>query len=473
MKRPLCWLVFIFALGIAVGSAVKLPYISVLILAVVLLIVSSLTIKLGVWFDIFLAAFVFIFGVLHLKSFDALPLCHISRYLKPAQESYTIKGFVISPSVLKDKRVSFFLSTEQFAAAGNTFNCCGDILVYLKGKTEIDYGEELVLTGVLSRPPGARNHSRRSYRDYLYNQRVFYIMRVASPVFLEQLRVNKGNPLMRLALKLKKKSEGVIYKYASGLSAAILEAMILGEKRNIPPLIYDSMVKTGTVHILVVSGFNVGIVGFLILLLLKLLRLPRTIRILIAIPLLILYCLVTGASNPVVRATVMAAIFLCAYLFRRQADIYNSLAIAAIFILAINPRQLFDIGFQLSFSSVIAIVFLYPRLKTVLRLERLKLKALGFIVDGCLVSLSAWLGTMGFVAYYFRIFSPVTVLANLFIVPLATLITLCGFSLLFTGLFFPWSSPFFASSSELAVMLLVQINHFWVTKLSWAYFSRP
>jgi competence protein ComEC len=113
-----------------------------------------------------------------------------------------------------------------------------------------------------------------------------------------------------------------------------------------------------------VSGFNVGIVTFIIILLLKLIRLPRKVRLACAIILLILYCLVTGASTPVVRATVMAGVFLLAYLFKREPDIYNSLFLAAIFILAFNPRQLFDIGFQLSFASVFSIIYIYPKIKS-------------------------------------------------------------------------------------------------------------
>jgi competence protein ComEC len=245
--------------------------------------------------------------------------------------------------------------------------------------------------------------------------------------------------------------------------------MILGEKRNIPALVYNSMIKSGTVHILVVSGFNVGLVAFIIIIFLKLVRLSRNMRFVLSVPLLILYCLMTGASNPVVRATVMAIVFMSAYFVKREPDIYNSCAVAMLFILGINPRQLFDIGFQLSFASVISIVYLYPRIKSLLRTDYLKIEIVRRPIEACLVSFSAWLGTMGLVAYYFKIFSPVTVLANLFIVPLATLITLCGFSLVIIDLTFPILSPFFAYSSNLAVFLLIKLNAF-LLKLPAAYF---
>lgn len=192
-------------------------------------------------------------------------------------------------------------------------------------------------------------------------------------------------------------------------------------------------------------------------------------RIILAAPLLILYCLATGASSPVVRATIMALVFMSAYLFKRQADIYNSLAISALFILAVNPQQLFDVGFQLSFVSVTSIVWLYPKIKRISGLQHLKIKFLRFMLEGCLVSFSAWLGTAGLIAWYFKMFSPVTVMANLAIVPAAALITLCGFSLVISGLVFPAIAPYLGRSNELLVLVLLSLNSFFI-KLPGAHF---
>jgi competence protein ComEC len=245
--------------------------------------------------------------------------------------------------------------------------------------------------------------------------------------------------------------------------------MILGERKDIPPNIYRAMIKSGTVHILVVSGFNVGIVYFTALLFLKVLRLKRRMIICLSMPLLVFYCLLTGGSNPVLRATVMAIVFLPAYLVKREPDIYNSCAIAGLFILIRQPRQLFDIGFQLSFASVISIVCLYPKMKLFFRSDNLKIRWLRYLVNSTLVCFSAWLGTMGLVAYYFRIFSPLTVLANLLVVPLATLITLSGFSLLATGCLCPPLATLLARSSEFLVILLVKIQTL-LLKIPYAYF---
>jgi len=156
----------------------------------------------------------------------------------------------------------------------------------------------------------------------------------------------------------------------------------------------------------------------------------------------------------------MGIFFLLGFLIKREPDINNSLSLAALSILLINPGELFSISFQLSFVSVSAIVYLYPKLKSFFRIELINLRPLRFIAEGCLVSLSAWLGTCGLILYYFRIFSPITVLANIFIVPLATLITLSGFSLVVITLILPIFSVFFAHTNELLVILLLRINNF-------------
>jgi competence protein ComEC len=473
MKRPLACLALAFSLGIIVASRIKISPSIIYSLSAIFMIFSLLSFKKRILFDIFLSCLIFSLGLALLKNSQELPRCHIHNliYYKD-KEPYIVKGYINSQPVAKNNKESFIFKAQAIQSGNLNHACCGNILVYLKGKKELDYGEGLILRGNLYRPFNRQDSYRHSHRDYLYNQDIRFIMNVKTKADVIRLNRNQGFILKRFALWLKHKIEGIIFQRTSLLTGAILDAMILGEKRNIPSFLNNAMMKTGTVHILVVSGFNVGIVSFIIILFLKLIRLPRKIRFAIATPCLVVYCLMTGASTPVVRAAVMAIFFMLGFLMKREPDIYNSLSAALLFILAFNPRQLFDIGFQLSFSSVIAIVYLYPRIKSYLHIESLKIKYLRFLLDGCLVSFSAWLGTLGFIAYYFRILSPITVLANIFIVPLATLITLCGFSLMLMSLIFSPLAPFFASTAELLVAVLVKVNAFLV-RLPAAYLYLP
>jgi competence protein ComEC len=452
-------LALIYSLGVLIAAKLRIYFWLIYILALIFMILALLLIRKNLIFEIIILGLAFLMGIISLRNYQNLPACHISKIYYKNDTPYVIKGFIDNPPKFKGNRTIFTLKSESIQISENlSIKCCGNILVYLRGKQDLFYGEELALKGNIYRPFG----------KYLYNQGIFFIMNVKKADFI-RLSKFKGFIFKRFAFRIKDKLEKIIFEHTSPLTAAILNAMVLGEKENIPWNIFNLMMKSGTVHILVVSGFNVGIVAFTVALFLKLIRLPRKIRIMVTIPILILYCLITGASTPVVRATIMAIVFLLAYIFKREPDIYNSLSIAAITILMANPRQLFDIGFQLSFVSVISLVFLYPKIKSFLHLESIKINSLRFLLEGCLVSFSCWVGTMGFIAYYFKIFSPVTILANIIIVPLATLITLCGFNLIFISFIFPFLISTFARTAELTTTILVMVNA-WLLKLPLSYF---
>lgn len=469
MKRPLVCLAISYSLGIIFANNTKITFLYFYGLVAVLFILGILFFKQRLGFTVILCCIIFLLGAVSLKNTQYLSKCHISKYISYKNNpQYKIKGQIISAPDSKNNRTIFVFKTKEIQVNNLKYNCCGNILVYTKGRKDLHYLDRLILAGNLYRPFNFNKSRETGYRNYLHNQGIYSLMHAR--LIERNAELNKFNrfSVKKFALLLKDKSQKIILKYVSPLSASILMAMVLGDKTNIPATIYNSMIKSGTVHILVVSGFNVGIVAFAISLFLKLLRVPRTLRFFFATGLLIVYCLISGASNSVVRATVMTISFMFCYLVKREADIYNTLALAAVCILIVNPQQLFDIGFELSFASVISIAYIYPKIKLFLRLDYLKVKYLKFLVEACLVSFSAWLGTLGLVAYYFRIFSPVTVLANLFIVPLATLITLCGFSMIATSFILPSLTVFLSSTCELLVSLLLHTNNLLI-KLPWAF----
>jgi competence protein ComEC len=460
MDRALVWITVFFCGGIVIAKLIAINFCFVFVLAAIALLIGIIFINKKIAFSIILLTLSNLSGILIFRNSQILPQCHISNFVfYKNNSSSSVKGIIDSPAETKNDLTSFVFEAQELHLQSVSYLCCGKILVRVKGAKDLYCGQSLILKGYLY-PLSTSQEYAKNYSKYLKERGIYCIMRVDTENMALALNKDRGFSVKRSIFWLKSNLEEIISGHVSAIPASVLEAMILGEQRNIPRIIYDSMIKTGTVHILVVSGFNVGIVVFIVTLFLKLIRMPRRMRFIIAVPCLIIYCLLTGASTPVVRATVMGVFFLAAYLIKREPDIYNSLSLAAIFILLISPNQLFNIGFQLSFVSVISIVYLYPRIKALIHPDALKNKFLRFLAEGSAVSLSAWMGTCGFIAYYFKIISPVTILANLFIVPLATLITLCGICLIFSALIAPPLAPYFASTSELAVTLLVKCNLF-------------
>ncbi|MDD5477405.1 MAG: ComEC/Rec2 family competence protein [Candidatus Omnitrophica bacterium] len=469
MKTPFVALTVFYCLGIILAEFIPANFWLIMAVGAIIFFAASLSKAKNYIFLVLLSFLVLFLGILSLKNSYRLPKCHISNFVYYKNNSfYSLSGSIDSQPVLNNNRLWFSFRTQEIQVNKLKWHCCGQVLVKIDFPQELNYGDNLTLLGNLTRPYNF-NSTRQGYKDFLARQGIHLIMRIKDPRQIIRRSGFGGSRLIGASFWLRSKMEEVVNHNLPDLPASILSAMILGQRRNIPWVVNDSMIKSGTVHILVVSGFNVGIVAFSINLLLKILRIARKGRIILTIICLLAYCLITGSSNPVIRATVMGIVFLAAYLLKRDPDIYNSLAGAALFILIINPRQLFDVGFQLSFISVLAIVYLYPRLKALTHLENYKNKVWKFIGEGFLVSFSAWLGTLWIIVFNFRIIAPVTILANILIVPLATVITLCGFTLVLSGLIYPHLASLFSAPASALITLLLNINCA-VIRLPLAYF---
>ncbi|MDD4899446.1 MAG: ComEC family competence protein, partial [Candidatus Omnitrophica bacterium] len=368
MQYPLVILALFFSLGVLLGNLIKLTFPWLYFFTCSFLAAYFLPPIKKIQVVLF-CSLIMLCGAVMMRNASSLAANHISRFTYYKSENVvTLQGRIESPPEIKNSRTIFVLRAQEVGFKKEKIYCCGKILIRASAPLEVNYGDNVILRGRLCRL-FSFGKNWDSYNKFLNRQGIYCQLFILPKSKIEKLRQNTVFSLKKISLELKTGLEKIIFRHCSQLSAAIVDAMVLGEKNYVPDRVYNTMIKTGTVHILVVSGFNVGIVGFLLFLLLKLGKVPRKPRILLTCVLLILYCFITGASNPVVRATIMGIIFLLSYLAERDADIYSSCAIAAIVILAINPSQLFDIGFQLSFLSVISIVYISPKLKSLFRLE--------------------------------------------------------------------------------------------------------
>ncbi|MDD5618643.1 MAG: ComEC/Rec2 family competence protein [Candidatus Omnitrophica bacterium] len=161
----------------------------------------------------------------------------------------------------------------------------------------------------------------------------------------------------------------------------------------------------------------------------------------------------TGLRPSIVRAVVMGIVFLLSFLVEKEYHVYNSLALSAIIVLFIWPWQIFDIGFQLSYISVLSIVFISPKILSIL--PKPKNRFFYFLIVSLVVSFSTWLVTTPLVAYYFGIVSLISLVANLFVVPFTPFILAGGFIYLLASFIAPFLTKWFALSLEFMVDILV------------------
>ncbi len=470
MKRPLIVIAILFSSGIVVGRFLMVPLPFLFILTTLLLILTLILWRRQSLSLIFLFATIFFLGILSYQNNCIITPLDISNFIPQVSNKVYLTGIITSDPVNSvthygDNRSQFYFKPLRLQKDGFWQDVNGITWVTVYGKEErFRYGDELVLGGELTPPRAPSNPGGFNYREYLRRQKVYSTIKVEKTDVVHLLGSNRANPVVYKVFGFKDITRKIVSSNIPKEEASILAGILLGDREDIPVEMMDEFIKTGTIHILAISGLNVGLVAFIILAFFKLLRIPRRTRYFLAIVFLIIYCIMTGGRPSVVRATLMASVLLFGLVIDRDADVMNSLAISALILLFVNPFYLFDPGFQLSFLTVIAIVMLTPKLEGFIKMdtpegmvESWHFKTKRFIVKSISVSLSAWLGIIPLIAYYSNTFSPITVLINLILIPLVTLATAIGFTLLISGIVSITLAKIFGAACWLSLVGLTKV----------------
>ena len=207
---------------------------------------------------------------------------------------------------------------------------------------------------------------------------------------------------------------------------SIINALILGQRQEISKAVYSNYINAGAVHILAVSGLHVGILLLILSAFLKPIehfKHGKYLKVLLLLLLLWSYAFLAGASASIIRASTMFSIVAIGMHLKRPTNIYNTLAISIFFILLFKPLFLFDIGFQLSYLAVIAIVSIQPLLY---KLWKPKLWLLDKIWQAFTVTIAAQFGVIPISLFYFHQFPGLFWLSNIVVIPLLGVILTSG-----------------------------------------------
>jgi competence protein ComEC len=236
--------------------------------------------------------------------------------------------------------------------------------------------------------------------------------------------------------------------YLDPRCAEMAEGVLLGEREQIDPERVETFMATGTIHLLVIAGLHLGILAGAMFWLVRRMHLPRKWAAFSVGLTIVLYAFLVDSGPPVVRATVLVLIACIALQLGLRPLGFNSLATAALVVLAINPTHLFHVGAQLSFLSVAGLVWFAPRLLKLnagherdddshehaghwsLRVLRTVFYRL---LQMILISATIWLLTMPLVMARFHLCTPIAVLVNAVVwLPMAMAL-ISGFALLVVG----------------------------------------
>lgn len=501
MPRPVIPVLVSLTAGISCSYIFRVPDVPLqVILAFALLCVLIGYInKWGLVLDSAILLSFFVVGILEMNVYryphpnDAN---HISNFLK--NEKITVEGMIADNPQMSQEKTELVVSVFRIFTGGEYHPVSGRVLLAIRSPSPFEYGDVIRFRCRLRPPHNFNNPGGFDYEQYLRFRGVLVRGFIDDTSAAIILRKGMGNILRMQLERFRNLIRTTILNAAPETEGKIIQAMILGNQMEIPKDIMEKFNRTGTTHIIAISGFNIGIVAIFSLFMIRfslrrseylLMRWNVTyISTLFTILLIILYTLIAGAGISVVRASVMVVIFTIAILLNRQSDLYNTLAMAAFLILIVSPFSLFDVSFQLSFSAVTSLLFLTPRLVALLpqfvplessglmprdRLSYYLRKALHAVIIFFFASLSATLATLPLILYYFNRLSLVTLIANFFVVPILGIITtpLCLFIIL--------TAPISITLTDLLIKIcvfLVKISLYlidWLSALPWSSIFVP
>lgn len=465
IKRPAIWASTAFIIGILLGvMAAKDNYTAgVISVAVVCALSGAVFIikKCGYMAAVcavsIIAAFFYSFN------------CYSVRYEVEdiSNTESLVAGTVLDVSAFGEESVRY--SLDNVTVDGKEIH--GDLLVTVTGG-RLNIGDDVTFVAKVQKPRTATNHGVFDYREYLANEGIYYVSYIEYGDILEIGRASHGiRDLFYGINSAKHKLAGLYTEYLTDEASGIVSAVTMGDSIYIADEHYELYRRTGTAHVLAISGLHVGFAVIFASLVTRRMRkysLPYT---LINLGIVWAYVFISGMSISAVRAGIFFTLHSIGGAAKQRCDTVNFAFITALIMLIADPLSLFSVGFQLSFAAVLGIGLLSGEVSSLL--ERWLPFVSKNIISTVSITLSASIGVLMPIAYHFNSVSVISILLNLVIVPLFSYVVMFAFVLLASvGL----NIGFVASAAAAVVNGLVFISDSMLKVASeweYAYFTVP
>ena len=296
----------------------------------------------------------------------------------------------------------------------------GKIIIYAERYPEYDLGDIIYLQGKIKIPEDFEGFE---YRNYLLAKNIYYIVYYPE---IELKERNESGFYFQIS-NYRKYANDLIKKIFPQPQAGIVSAMTLAVKSDISEEILEAFNKTGTRHIIAISGLHMTIVAVSLMYILLALGLNRNYAFYFSILGIIFFVTLVGFPPSAVRAAVMGGLVLFAVKVGRLTNAGNAIIFAAVLMLLYNPNLLrYDTGFQLSFAAALGIIYIFPKLDNLFKKysNALNIKTI------FLITISAQAAVLPIIINNFGSFSLLSVLANVLILPFVPIVMLGGFLLI-------------------------------------------
>ena len=420
---------FFLIIGILIEMCFRLPpagWLAISALAVIVFLYAFIKRELWLYQGFLMAVIVISFGGILLQIKTHIP---DSRLL----HADLLKA-VISEAPQRAKngfKVEAVL--QRFRIGDSNFVCKEKVMLFLNDS--LRYGSVVWIKGAVSIPSPAQVPQGFDYRKYLESKQIFFTKYIKAGNY--HLTSEKaGNFLMDFSIALRANLVQKIKSFVPGKNeSAIASAMVLGVKGSWDESLRDDYARSGTLHILAVSGMHVGLLYASLLWLLGPLRKKPAglwFSSLIVIAALTLYGIVTGMSASVVRAVAMCILLEIAALFGKRPSLMNTVFLSAFVLLCFEPYLIKDIGFQLSYVALLGIIVWSSSWS---ELIETKYTFVNTVSSVFCTTLAAQLAVAPLGLLYFHQFPNLFWLSNIVVIPLSIGILYAGIALIMVSWF--------------------------------------
>lgn len=459
---PLIKFVLLFICGILfqvfsqIDSSILL-YLSIILFAISLIVILLLGERIIILKNILVLISVITIAGFYYSIFSNPKTVY--TFENPKYKDAVVYGKIEKIELIKKDRLTMIISADSISLLGEKYSTKINLLYGIRDSNkklrkiynEIGIGNTAIITGTLIKPRDKRNPGEYDYQAYLSEKQIAGILNSYNVNDFTITDYSK-NDFANTIFIIRKEIDELISNVHNRTTSGLLRGLLLADRSLIDYETRQEFVNAGVVHILAVSGLHVGFIVLIFLFLFQ--RFNIYARYIFTITGLLLFMVITDSPPSVVRATIMSIALLLSPITGRSYNSYNALALAAFIILLINPNELFNPGFQLSFSAVLSIVIFYPPISNYIRTKKIKSKTLNYILLFCVTSLAAQIGTLPFTLVYFEKLSLIALLTNLFVIPLIGCIVGLGIFTIFITSIIPQIAILFASSNELLTYIL-------------------
>ncbi len=391
------------------------------------------------------------------------------HYVNDDEQETTLIGVVGERPAIKGKTISLIVDAESLLHNNRMKQVEGKVTVSfwkdsLSQQTfsALSYGRKISLTGIIQLPSKIHNPGDFDYRRYLSLKGIYARLYVASE---QQMQLQGQTGIWILTDIIHPFRDWIRQTFdtmVGGEEANLLKGLVIGEQDELAPDMKLAFTNAGLMHILAVSGLNVGLVTVMLWSVFSIFRFPRLGTGLLTIVSLAIFCVLTGGEASVLRAVIMASVIIAGKIFEHKTNLYNVVAIAAFTILLTNARWLFDVGFQLSFVAVVSLAYLYPKMERLVEKLPKWMQANNFVKKyiflSMVVSLAATIGTLPFTAYYFHKISIIGIVMNLIAVPLSGVILVLGCLVVLGAAISTWLGSVYAVAAYASAWILLRFT---------------